>query len=1103
MKMNTCLKTSGLITVLIILLASFSYADWPVYMGNAMRNGASEERVNPGKKPVWVYRVGQKPSPGFKPETVGTNTGGPQRLVTQSTTFDYAFAPIIAGGKIYLPVSSKDALVCLDANTGVRLWTFYAEGAVRLAPAVLNGKVIFGSDDGQVYCIQASDGKEIWRYATTDDPRRIIANGRIASQSLVRTGVTVRDGVCYFASGLLPAVGGAKIHAVELASGKELWQSVSYAPPLGYILATDDSLIVPTGRSAPIEFDRKTGESLTLSNLGFRRQGGGAFIQQLDNYVVYGPTEAGILRVRVDEEEPVGRGYNSYPSARIRGTLTGVAGRRMTQDEEHFYILRGDELVAISSNMLDKLLRESADGYEERSKKRVIALKSQVQLSPDRQLETDINTSAAWKAKTPGGVALIRSGNLVFVGGKDVVSGFDSVSGEKRHELEVEGTAWELATSDGSLFVSTDSGVVYCFNGDLPGISSLPESPRTPEPVREFILQYAEDAIETIQRDQGYCLVLGLESGELVRALIEESRMQVIAVDNDPKRVSRIRDYLENNGSFGGRSAVHLISSGEPLPYPAYFANLIVSERSFSELTQSWPASEVVRHLTPGNGKLVFASKPKAQAIASFEKLPDVKVGAVLLSGREYFIASRTTPKGFGKWTHMFADASNTSCSDDAYVGGLQYAIQWIGAPDPSALVGWHADGMSPIYNDGRLYIMKKDLVQTVDAFNGSFLWEKSVPDFYRTNPGRIGGSACVDANMLYLAAGNQCLMVDVRNGETVQTLQAPGQSGHWGYLAIDSGLLLGTVQHTQAADYPKDPLAALKSMWRASEPLYVVSDTLFATDVSQGAGKTDAAWEYGDGKRRILNSTVTVGDGAVYFIEGRGDAIMEDADASMRLRDFYRCDPYLVSLDLQTGEKLFEKPFAMKMQGVLYLSYRDGKLIATSSYLVGPKAETDIGAKAQRSKDTLLHYLYRALNAETGEEIWSTVVETETTIGTQHNYNVAHPVVTKEAVWHNSQRTSAARIDIETGSLEVFTNRRDKGCSMTSGSNRAMFYRSLGIATFDFSAKKQEIVSSSNRPSCWLSILPAGGLLLMPEGSIGCNCAFPLQTSIALMPLE
>jgi hypothetical protein len=41
----------------------------------------------------------------------------------------------------------------------------------------------------------------------------------------------------------------------------------------------------------------------------------------------------------------------------------------------------------------------------------------------------------------------------------------------------------------------------------------------------------------------------------------------------------------------------------------------------------------------------------------------------------------------------------------------------------------------------------------------------------------------------------------------------------------------------------------------------------------------------------------------------------------------------------------------------------------------------------------------------------------------------------------------------------------------------------------------------SGQRPGCWINAVPAAGLLLVPEASAGCMCAFPNMCSVALKP--
>jgi len=45
------------------------------------------------------------------------------------------------------------------------------------------------------------------------------------------------------------------------------------------------------------------------------------------------------------------------------------------------------------------------------------------------------------------------------------------------------------------------------------------------------------------------------------------------------------------------------------------------------------------------------------------------------------------------------------------------------------------------------------------------------------------------------------------------------------------------------------------------------------------------------------------------------------------------------------------------------------------------------------------------------------------------------------------------------------------------------------------------EKINMVSRPGCWINIIPAGGLVIIPEASSGCTCDFPLQTSVTYLP--
>lgn len=90
-------------------------------------------------------------------------------------------------------------------TTNQTLWIFTTGDAVTTSPSVVDGLVYFGSDDGNVYAVNASSGALIWNYSTGGP---------------VQSSPSVLDGVVY--------IGGFHSHAVyalNASSGVPLWNS--------------------------------------------------------------------------------------------------------------------------------------------------------------------------------------------------------------------------------------------------------------------------------------------------------------------------------------------------------------------------------------------------------------------------------------------------------------------------------------------------------------------------------------------------------------------------------------------------------------------------------------------------------------------------------------------------------------------------------------------------------------------------------------------------------------------------------------------------------------------------------------------------------------
>ena len=87
--------------------------------------------------------------------------------------------------------------------TNNELWRFMTRGTVSSSPAVSNGIIYVGSDDNNLYAIDAITGKEKWRFATGDD---------------VYSSPAVANGVVYVGSG------GVNLYAIDAVTGKEKWR---------------------------------------------------------------------------------------------------------------------------------------------------------------------------------------------------------------------------------------------------------------------------------------------------------------------------------------------------------------------------------------------------------------------------------------------------------------------------------------------------------------------------------------------------------------------------------------------------------------------------------------------------------------------------------------------------------------------------------------------------------------------------------------------------------------------------------------------------------------------------------------------------------------
>jgi outer membrane protein assembly factor BamB len=166
--------------------------DWPAFRHDGMRTGSIEAEVSVKTRLLWHKRVGA-------------------RLA----------APVVVGGRVFVPLLNEHAVVTLNASNGRQQWKYHAGGKVDSPPTYYRGTLLFGSADGWVYCVRAADGQLAWRFRAAPTERLIVAFGRLESAWPVHGSVLVMDGIAYFAAGRSSHLdGGIYLFGVDALTGE-------------------------------------------------------------------------------------------------------------------------------------------------------------------------------------------------------------------------------------------------------------------------------------------------------------------------------------------------------------------------------------------------------------------------------------------------------------------------------------------------------------------------------------------------------------------------------------------------------------------------------------------------------------------------------------------------------------------------------------------------------------------------------------------------------------------------------------------------------------------------------------------------------------------
>ncbi len=150
----------------------------------------------------------------FTPNTSGSDSVYVQVTDAAAVTFDSNVATVNAAAvgdwtMFHSDTGHSGSSSSTGPTTSNLLWSYPTGGAVYSSPAIVNGVVYVGSDDGNVYALNAYTGNQLWEF---------FAFGAVDSSP------TVVDGVVYVGSG------DGNVYALNSATGSLIWHSPIGSP---------------------------------------------------------------------------------------------------------------------------------------------------------------------------------------------------------------------------------------------------------------------------------------------------------------------------------------------------------------------------------------------------------------------------------------------------------------------------------------------------------------------------------------------------------------------------------------------------------------------------------------------------------------------------------------------------------------------------------------------------------------------------------------------------------------------------------------------------------------------------------------------------------
>lgn len=1108
--------------------------DWPQFKKDNHRSGNSNVELDVATfGEDWIYTASQLPSPawyGPAKEDTYANSGP----LPSMRDYDLAYYPIIVDDKLYYGSTSDHAIHCIDVETGKELWTYTTGGPIRVAPTFYSGKLYFGSDDGYAYCIKASNGSLVWQFSPTEkEHQKVMNNNSLISFWPIRTGVLVEQDIAYFGASLLPWKD-SYFCAVDVKTGKvnktgtyiEKYEDLTLE---GAMASTGNKIVQPQGRISPMFFDKSNGVSK-----GQLAGTGGCFVLITPELnIVHGQTsrEKSIMETL---------GYDSNKISDDGGKqaqfMSFKGGKEMVVKDSMSYILTDNSISAYNRN--SKKVVWSKRNYQAHriiisgntlyvggtDKLYAVSTKNGYPLWETSVLGTVYAlavANGALYASTGEGRIYRFSGNKIqnklYTENIDKPADVDKVSSEKNI---IEKGNMELAVGPFINAMGPDRVEIHFITKE-PMISSLvwkndfdqreikEKTAKTDHRIivdnirKDFKYQYqiksgnqktkffdydnffnytvdrsesmaSQEFSKTLKKvkdvnesSKGLAIIFGVNNMDLGLEIAEHTHLKVIIFETSTSKIQKYRNQLQSSNFYGSRISIQAAENYSNLPLTGDVANIVLIND-----VNNVNADEVIRLI-----------KPKGHVIVT-KSDNDIKTWTG--DSKNMWQISKTSDKGFelfkkapyetaGKWTHQYGLANNSAFGGESLWGSTStndFEIQWMGRPGPRFQTDRSGRKPSPLAVNGKMFVQGKERIIAVDAYNGNIYWSKEIPDLVRMNILRDCSNWVADDNHLYIAHKNNLLKVNSENGKIDQILnvneEKASHRNDWGYISLNNDKIIGSAipKGSSYTNYYGN------GGWydAQSGPLthQVVSSVLFARLKTE----KENLWIYERPKSYILNATITISDNQIYFLESRNPRFKLSKEGRANPEIFK--DLYMVSVDAQTGKVNWEQAIDTKPGLAAY-------------FMAGSNDQLVIVASLKG-----MYHIYN-YSSHTGKLKWENELKWPSD---NHGAHFSRP-----AIVNNRLIVKPGIFKLDTGELlKMEVPKAGHGCATYALSEQSAFYRGGSVTQFNFETNKFSKWERL-RPDCWLSTIPAQGMVLSPEAGGGCSCGNWLETSMVFTP--